>query len=548
MLRIHELKLPLDYQPEDLKKAAAKVLKVQPADVTDLQIFRQSVDSRRKSDVKFVFSVDVSVSGDEARILKRCDARRVQKSTFYHYEPVPLQRRSPFRPVVVGFGPAGMLCALMLAEAGLKPIVLERGHDVDTRTKDVHTFWSTRQLNTSSNIQFGEGGAGTFSDGKLNTGIKDPRQHKVYDTFIRFGAPEQILYTNYPHIGTDKLVGVVRNLRKEVLALGGEVRFGCRLTDLIIANNVIHGVRYEEESGGTVELETDTVVLALGHSARDTFEMLYNKGIRMIQKPFSVGARIEHPREFIDRAQYGDFAGHPALGAANYKMACHPPHGRGAYTFCMCPGGTVVMASSEEGGVVVNGMSEYARDKENSNSAVLVGIAPEHFPDEHPLSGIRLQRDMEHKAFALGGRDYTAPAQLVGDFLKNQKSTAFGAVHPSCPTGATPSDIRLVLPQAVTDCMADALLLMDRKLHGFALPEAVLTAPESRSSSPVRIVRDDFYEAFLGDSELLGAYPCGEGAGYAGGIVSAAVDGIRVAEAILRDEHADQPLAEFLPQ
>lgn len=546
MLRIHELKLPLDYQPEDLRTAAAKVLKVRPEQITDLQLFRKSVDSRKKDDVKFVFTVDAEVQANEEKILKRCDARKVQKAAFYQYEPADVRRTSALRPVVVGFGPAGMSCALALAEAGLKPIVLERGHDADTRTRDVHDFWNTRTLNTSSNIQFGEGGAGTFSDGKLNTGIKDPRQRKVYDDFVRFGAPEEIRYTHNPHIGTDKLVEVVKNIRREVIRLGGDVRFGCTLTDLIIANSAIHGVTYTEEDGHTVDLETDTVVLALGHSARDTVDMLFRKGIRMIQKPFSVGARIEHPREFIDRAQYGSFAGHPALGAANYKMACHPEHGRGAYTFCMCPGGTVVMASSEGGDVVVNGMSYYARDLENSNSAVLVGIEPEHFPDRHPLSGVALQRQMEQAAFALGGSDYTAPAQLVGDFLKDRKSVRFGAVTPSCPTGTVPSDIRQVLPKPVTDCMADALLQMDRKLKGFALPEAVLTAPETRSSSPVRIVRDDFFECFLGDSELSGAYPCGEGAGYAGGIVSAACDGIRVAEAILLDERAEQPLSEFI--
>ena len=538
MLRINELKLPLDYTEGDLREKAARFLKVRPEDITELHIFRRSVDSRKKADVHFVFTVDVEVAADEQRILKRTDRKRVQPSVFYNYEPVEAKRTSGFRPVVVGFGPAGMFCALTLAEAGLRPIVLERGHDADSRTRDVQNFWQNRALDTRSNIQFGEGGAGTFSDGKLTTGIKDPRQNKIMKDFVRFGAPEAILYTNYPHIGTDNLVHVVKNIRKEIIALGGEVHFGATLTDLIIANRYIHGVTWHTEDGMTHDLETDCVVLALGHSARDTVTMLYNKGIKMMQKPFSVGARIEHPREFIDRAQYGSAAGHPNLGAANYKMACHPPHGRGMYTFCMCPGGTVVNAASEEGGIVVNGMSEYARDGENSNSALLVGIEPEHFPNEHPLSGFDLQRQMEQKAFELGGRDYTAPAQLVGDFLKDRRSTRMGAVRPSCPTGVTPSDIREVLPKSVTDIMADALLLMDQKLKGFAMEEAVLTAPETRSSSPVRILRDDYYECALGDMPLGGAYPCGEGAGYAGGIVSAAVDGIRVAEAILTDEHA----------
>ncbi|MBR5977345.1 MAG: hypothetical protein IK046_06130, partial [Clostridia bacterium] len=469
------------------------------------------------------------------RILKKSDPKKVSEAKQYRYETPENKRTSTLRPVVVGFGPAGMFCALLLSREGLKPLVIERGADVDTRTKDVHNFWQTRKLNTDSNVQFGEGGAGTFSDGKLTTGIKDERQTKVFEEFIHFGAPEEIMYSNYPHIGTDKLKDVVKGFREEIIKNGGEIKFNCRLTDLIIYNNVIQGITYEENGTGK-DFETDTVVLAIGHSARDTLEMLHAKGINMIQKPFSVGTRIEHPREFIDKAQYGDFAGHPALGAANYKMACHPEHGRGTYTFCMCPGGTVVTASSEEGMLVVNGMSEYARDKENSNSALLVGINPEDFPSDHPLAGMHLQRDIERKAFILGGGDYTAPAQTVKDFLNNEKSIKFGAVKPSCPTGTTPSDIREILPQKVTDNIADALLKMDNMLKGFAMPEAVLTAPESRSSSPVRIVRDDFFQCGRGTEPLGGLYPCGEGAGYAGGIVSAAVDGIRCFEAILSNE------------
>ena len=538
MIRINEIKLPIDHTPDELKLAAAKMIKVRAEDIREISVFKRSIDSRKKNEnIYFVYTVDVSVDGNEDKILKRCDSRRVGESEFYEYIPVENKRKSHFRPIVIGFGPAGMFCCLMLARAGLKPIVLERGNDVDTRTKDVYDFWSTRKLNTNSNVQFGEGGAGTFSDGKLTTGIKDKKQRKIFTEFIHFGAPEQILYSNYPHIGTDKLVDVVKNLRNEVISLGGEVHFGCRLTDLIVANNYIHGITYEDLNGCKTDIETDTVVLAIGHSARDTVEMLYSKGITLMQKPFSVGARIEHPREMIDRAQYGKFAGHPALGAANYKMACHPEHGRGAYTFCMCPGGTVVAASSEENMLVVNGMSEYARDKENSNSALLVGIEPEDFGRSHPLAGMHLQRRIESAAFSLGGSDYTAPAQLVGDFLKDTPSKRLGAVRPSCPTGVTPSDIRKVLPKKVTDTMASAILKMDEKLQGFALPDAVLTAPESRSSSPVRILRGDFYECFQGENVLGGVYPCGEGAGYAGGIVSAGVDGIRIAEAILTDEH-----------
>ena len=537
MLRINEIKMSIDAEDDELYLQAAKVLHVKPADIEKLSVFKRSIDSRKREDIKFIYTVDVKLNGNEEKVLKRCDSRRVSVSEFYEYVPVEMKRKSKFRPVIVGFGPAGMFCSLMLARAGLKPIVIERGNDVDTRTNDVHTFWNERKLNTESNIQYGEGGAGTFSDGKLTTGIKDKRQRKIFTEFIHFGAPEQILYSNYPHIGTDKLVDVVKNLRKEVISLGGEIHFGTKLVDLIIANKYIHGVTCEDINGNRFDIETDTVVLAIGHSARDTVEMLYNKNIKMIQKAFSVGSRIEHPREMIDRAQYGSFAGHKKLGAANYKMACHPEHGRGAYTFCMCPGGTVVAASSEEGRMVVNGMSEYARDKENSNAALLVGIEPPDFGSDHPLAGIELQREIESKAFILGGESYSAPCQLVGDFLSDTKSTKLGCVRPSCPTGVVPSDIRLCLPKRVTDTMASAIQMMDKKLHGFAMPEAVLTAPESRSSSPVRIVRDEFLQCLLGEDFLGGVYPCGEGAGYAGGIVSAGVDGIRCAEAIMLDEH-----------
>ena len=353
----------------------------------------------------------------------------------------------------------------------------------------------------------------------------------VIDELANHGAPEEIRWSAKPHIGTDRLAEVVRNIRKEIISLGGEIRFNCKMTDIIVANGYIHGVKTEHD-GHFEDIETDTVLLCTGHSARDTVRTLYAHGVRMMQKPFSVGARIEHPREFIDRAQYGDFAGHPALGAADYKLACHPEHGRGAYTFCMCPGGTVVNAASEEGGIVVNGMSEYGRDAENSNSALLVGIEPENFGSDNPLAGMDMQRKIEHAAFLAGGSDYTAPAQLVGDFLADRPSTRLGAVHPSCPTGVVMSDLRKILPKKVTDTYADALLKMDKMLKGFAMPEAVFTAPETRSSSPVRILRDEIYQ-----SNIRGLYPCGEGAGYAGGIVSAGVDGVRCAYAVLADEN-----------
>ena len=441
------------------------------------------------------------------------------------------RRQSAFRPVVVGFGPAGMFAGLILAEAGLRPIVLERGKDIQRRQQDVNAFWQQHILNEESNVQFGEGGAGTFSDGKLTTGIKSPFIRQVLQELYEAGAPEEILYAAKPHIGTDRLAVVVQNIRKKIERLGGEVRLECRLENLILANGFIHGVTYSH-LGQTVDMETDAVILAIGHSARDTVEMLYKNGAQIIQKPFSVGARIEHPQKLIDKAQYGAFAGHPKLGAADYKLSCHGLHQRGAYTFCMCPGGTVVAAASEKGGVIVNGMSTLARDGENANSALLVGIDPVDFPSEHPLAGMYYQRVIEQNAFALGGGDYRAPAQLVGDFLADRESRALGNVQPTCPTGVTLTNLRYCLPDKVRTTMQAAITEMDKRLHGFALPDAVLTAPETRSSSSVRILRDEFCQC-----NLRGVYPCGEGAGYAGGIVSAAVDGIKCAHAVLADAH-----------
>ncbi len=534
MLRVNEIIVPPGTNENEIRKQAARQLGVSASAFTFFEIAREAIDSRKKNNIRMVYSVHVELDGDESSVAARFPQNKVSLCERYQYVMPENKRTSTLRPVVVGFGPAGMFAGLMLARAGLNPLILERGNDVDTRTADVHKFWTQRTLNTQSNVQFGEGGAGTFSDGKLTTGIKDSRVREVFEVLCQFGAPAEIAYSARPHIGTDRLGEVVKNIRKEIIRLGGEVRFGCRLTDIIVANSFIHGIRYVNESGNEIDMETDCVVLCIGHSARDTVEMLYRRGLKMEKKPFSVGVRIEHPQEMINRSQYGNEWNNPLLGAADYKLSNHPLHGRGGYTFCMCPGGTVVCASSEEEMVVVNGMSEYARDGRNANSAILIGLEPEYFEDEHPLAGMAFQREIERKAFLHGGKNYTAPAQTVGDFLKERPSQKGGAVIPTCPTGVEWTDIRKVLPPVITDQLAVSILAFDRKLKGFAMNEAVLTAPESRSSSPVRIVRDECRQA-----SVKGIFPCGEGAGYAGGIVSAAVDGIRCAEAVFADEYWD---------
>lgn len=531
MIRINEIRLPLDSEEAELRKKAAKALRINEKYIKTLTIFKKSVDARKKDDIHFTYSVDVTLSLDEEQIASKCKSNKVMITKPYHYELPQNNRVSKYRPVIVGFGPAGMLAGIILAEAGLKPIILERGKDIDARRRDVSKFWTKRILDEESNVQFGEGGAGTFSDGKLTTGIKSPFIRKVLQELYEAGAPEEILYSSKPHIGTDRLAVVVKNIRNKIERLGGEVRLESRLEKLIVYNSFVQGVTYIHK-GKAIDIEADSVIMAIGHSARDTVEMLYNMGVEIIQKSFSVGARIEHPQSLINKAQYGRFAGHPKLGAADYKLSCHGLHERGAYTFCMCPGGTVVAAASEKEGVIVNGMSSLARDGENANSALLVGIETKDFPSAHPLAGIYYQREIEHRAYELAGSDYRAPAQLVGDFLAGNESRQLGNVRPTCPTGVTLTNLDKCLPQKVSATMKSAIVEMDKKLNGFNLYDAVLTAPETRSSSSVRILRDEFCQC-----NISGVYPCGEGAGYAGGIVSAAVDGIKCAHAVLDDKH-----------
>lgn len=524
MLQITDIKIALgEMNTETLTKAAARLMKIAPAEIASLRLTRKSVDARKKDNVHFVCAVECTLKSDktEKLVLSR-KIKNISLAAPYEYvvKSAPLPEK---RPIVVGSGPAGLFAALILARGGQNPIILERGGDLATRREAVERYFAGGPLYPDSNIQFGEGGAGTFSDGKLTTGTKDKRIRFVLEEFVRAGASEEILYNAKPHIGTDVLMNVLLNMRKQITALGGEYRFCNQLVDIGISDGQLTYIRTQWE-----EIPTNHVILATGHSARDTFEMLHRKGIPMIQKPFAVGARIEHPQEIISRAQYGEYWNHPALGAADYKLAVHLPNGRGVYTFCMCPGGYVVAAASEPNTVVTNGMSLFARDGANANSALLVGVNPSDFGSEHPLAGVEFQRKIERAAF-----DYThsskAPAQLVGDFLRNVPSVAFGDTLPTYRPSVQLGEISCCLPEFITNAMREGIGLMDKKLHGFAHPDAILTAPESRSSSPVRILRGEDLQS----PTVRGLYPCGEGAGFAGGIMSAAVDGIKCAESLL---------------
>ncbi len=523
MLRVAGIKITINQNEADLKKALLKKLNISEADLIDYRIYKESVDARKRDQLYFVYTIDVSIKNED-KIIKSSRSKDITITPNMDYKYVHKGNdKLTNPPIIIGSGPAGLFAALILAEMGYCPIVLERGKDVEERAKDVNQFWTTGNFIKDSNVQFGEGGAGTFSDGKLTTQIKDPRCRKVLEEFIEAGAPKEILYASKPHVGTDILQYVVKNIRKKIISLGGEVHFESKVTDFIIEDEKITGVKVNNES----IIKGEAVVLAVGHSARDTFEMVYENGLEIHQKPFSIGVRIEHPQKMINESQYGTFAGHPRLGAADYKLVHHCKNERSVYTFCMCPGGTVVAAASEEGGVVTNGMSEHARNKENANSALLVGIGPEDFESGHPLAGMYYQRKWEQRAFKEGGSNYCAPAQLVGDFLEDIPSTSLGKVNSSYTPGINLTDLRNCLPTYVVEAFKEALLELDKRLDGFGMKDAIMTGVETRSSSPIRIMRSIDLE-----SNIKGIYPSGEGAGYAGGIISAAVDGIKVAEAI----------------
>jgi hypothetical protein len=523
-LRITQIKLPLDHTSDDLRMAAAEYLGIDPSRIETIHVRRQSIDARKRNAVFFVYSLDVELVLETAL---SPSVKYTPSPDLSYCLPPPAPEGLISRPVVVGAGPCGLFAALILARCGYCPLVLDRGRPAGERTRDVNRFWETGILDPESNVQFGEGGAGTFSDGKLNTGIKDKnnRCRKVLEEFVAAGAPEDILFAGHPHMGTDLLVSIVQTIRQTIIDLGGEVRFQARVTGLQIEEGRLCGLVVNDHE----EIVTDHVILAIGHSARDTFELLRSHGVAMEQKPFSLGCRIEHPQSLVDKALYGTQAGHPKLGPAPYNLVHHCKGDRSVYTFCMCPGGQVIAAASGPGEVVTNGMSLRARSGENANAALLVGVTTSDLPGDDPLAGVEFQRRWETRAFELGGGDFRAPAQLVGDFLQGVESKILGRVEPSYTPGVRLCDLAQCLPEYAAAAMREAIVALDRKLKGFARPDAVLTGVETRSSSPVRILRDPGLESV----SIRGLYPAGEGAGYAGGITSSAVDGIRAAEMVV---------------
>ncbi len=515
-----------DHKPEELIGAIAKALDISPDKILSHNVIKRALDCRHTNNIKAVYTLDIQVENESEVLLRSENNTRINASPCMTYTPPAAAKKLHYRPVIVGSGPCGLLAGLLLARSGYDPIILERGKAVEDRLADVNLFWRNGTLDPSSNVQFGEGGAGTFSDGKLTTQIKDRscRSIRVIDELIAAGAPGEIRYQAKPHIGTDKLISILKNIRQTITNLGGEIRFSSQLTGIQTdKRRITHAQINDSEL-----LRTDHIILAPGHSARDTFSMLLKLGLTMEAKPFSLGVRIEHPQSMIDKWQYGNYAGHKALGAAEYKLVAHCGQGQSVYSFCMCPGGRVIGSSSEIGGLVTNGMSVYARNSENANSALLVGIGPETFGSE-PLAGMYFQREWEKKAFVTGGSNYHAPVQLAGDLIAGRASKNLGEINPSYTPGITLCDLRECLPEFIASALQQALPQFDKKIKGFARPDAVLTALESRSSSPVRIIRDEFCQS----PDLKGLFPAGEGAGYAGGIMSAAMDGLRTAEALI---------------
>jgi uncharacterized FAD-dependent dehydrogenase len=528
MIRITEIKLPLDHLPSAIVAAVIKKLGINATDLVEYSIFKRGVDARKADAILLAYTLDVTVNGETKVLakLKKDPHVKLAPDTSYHFvaqAPADLKTR----PIVVGLGPSGLFAALVLAQSGFKPLVLERGKAVRERTKDTFNFWRKGELNAESNVQYGEGGAGTFSDGKLYSQIKDPKHYgrKVLNEFVQAGAPEEILYVSHPHIGTFRLVGMVEKMRETIIALGGEIRFQSKVDDIEIEGGQVQAVILASGE----RIPTHHLVLAVGHSARDTFEMIHQRGIYIEAKPFSIGFRIEHPQSLIDAARHGPNAQHPILGAADYKLVHHASNGRSVYSFCMCPGGTVVASASEPGCVVTNGMSQYSRNERNANAGIVVGITPEvDFPGD-PLAGIALQRKLESQAYVLGGSTYQAPGQLIGDFLSNKASTEFGQVTPSYTPGVHLTNLETALPEYAITAIREAIPEFAKQIKGFDLADGILTGVETRTSSPIRIKRNDDN---LQSINTKGLYPTGEGAGYAGGILSAGVDGIRVAEAV----------------